>query len=226
MLTAVKCLLVLFIVIPTTAVWGLLLDDEQPDQMNSNSFFAPFQLDDEPTFFGSGCLDGSVEILIPDFGQEDNDSTIVTVLFSQYMVSTLGPILNADMSCSMDLPVHVEPGRSVGIFQIDYRGYAYVPAGEASFARFDTEYFFAGLPGPKLSRTYNGDEGGVDGVFSETDIIENVVWSECGGTTDFRITTSLIASKPTAWDLDVFISLDSKDINSDGFYVTFASRPC
>lgn len=223
----------LFIVFPA-AVWGRLLfeesnnnDDEPDDYVKKDQMiFAPFQLDDNPTFFGNGCLGGNVEVILPDFGQEEGRAT-VTVLFSQYMATTLGPITSADMSCSMDLPVHVEPGRSVGIFQIDYRGYAYVPVGGE--ARFDTEYFFAGQPGSQMSRAYGGGGSShdtFDGVFLETDIIEAIAWSECGSTADFRINTSLLASKPTTWSQDVFISLDSKDINTDGFHVTFASRPC
>jgi Domain of unknown function (DUF4360) len=217
---------------------------------------APYRI-----FGGNGCPGGSAEVIIPYPPDPNDGTTAVAVLFSQYLAQTNEDVLTSTMSCTMDWPVRVQPGRSVGIFQVDYRGYAYVPpppsvpsdlgrgrgrgrggrrgfynqSSPVSFARFDSEYTFAERRGPKKTRTYGGrggsadPAGGFDGVFFETDSVgEDIGWSACGGTTTFRVSTSISAYKPRSWDEDVLIALDSSDIDiEDGFFnFTFVARDC
>lgn len=227
MLVTPKCLLML-LTVPAMA-WGRILDEEPvftQQQSSSYSGTAPFQFD-APTYFGSGCPDGSVQVIVPDFGGED--LTTLTVLFSEYSAQTSDALLRERVSCNMALPIHVAPGLSVGIFKVDYRGYAYVPSSTSSSkstAQFYAEYFFAGQQGPKKTRTYGGSKYGYDDLFFETDQVGAIAWSPCGGTTNFRINTSLSASKSKAGADDVSIALDSGDISSEGFYFAFQSRRC
>jgi Domain of unknown function (DUF4360) len=223
-------LLLAALVLPQTG--GRLMEEqpeqeEEPQARKTQDGTTPFQFD-EPVYFGSGCPKGSLLVSIPDFpGQE---KTTVTVLFSEYIAATSGSTTRARKSCNMALPVHVEPGLSVGIFKVDYRGNAYVPSSLATtkpYASFNAEYFFAGQRGPIKSRTYRGTATqALEKEIFETDTVGAIAWSECGGTTNFRIQTSLLAYKPKASDTDVSIALDSKDINQDGFYFGFTSRHC
>jgi Domain of unknown function (DUF4360) len=217
---AAKCFLLLF-TLPTAVVFGRLLEADEDATFNKQQELggAPFTFD-EPTYFGSGCPEGSIEVIIPDFGEE---RTTVTVLFENYTAQTNGSVVRDRKSCNMALPVQVAPGLSVGIFKVDYRGYAYVPTLHGSSGEFNAEYFFAGLRGPRKSRTFGM---GTAGLFFESDAVGAVAWSECGGTTNFRINTSLLASKRSAGDEDVSLVLDSKDVSQDGFYFGFQSRRC
>jgi Domain of unknown function (DUF4360) len=220
-----KFLPLLLILTTTTMVWGRIprrhLDTEfvvnDPlDQWDE----APFQLG-EPTYFGSGCPDGSVEVVQPD-----GDSSTVSVLFSDYMAETNGSRLRDRKSCNLAVPVTVEPGWSCGIFKVDYRGFTDVPraAGRGrSSALFNAEYFFAGDRGPRKSRSFDDQDFG---PFFESDSVGAFAWSPCGGSTNFRINTSLMASKPSRNDPEVLIEMDSADVTQDGFHYYFRSRRC
>jgi Domain of unknown function (DUF4360) len=217
---AAKCFLLL-VTLPT-AVFGRLLEDKtffKQQRKQQQLGAAPFTFDD-PVYFGSGCSEGTVEVVIPDFGEE---RTTMSVLFSDYIAQTNSTALRSRKTCNMALPVHVAPGLSVGIFKVDYRGYAYVPSRHGSSGRFDAEYFFANQRGPRKSRSFGS---GHDDMFFESDSIGAIAWSECGGTTNFRINTAVRAAKGSLGDEDVSVALDSKDVTQDGFYFGFQSRHC
>jgi Domain of unknown function (DUF4360) len=207
----------------------LTAESEEPPQSEEpprKTQEAPFQLD-EPTYFGSGCLPGTIVVVPAELGGE---TTTVSVLFSDYIAATDGSTLRVRKTCNLALPVHVAPGLSVGIFQVDYRGNAYVPSSFASpkpYASFNAEYFFANQRGPIKRRTYTGGlTQALDKEFFETDTVGAIAWSECGGSTNFRINTSLLAMKRNRNDQDVVISMDTADIDQDGFYFEFRSRQC
>jgi Domain of unknown function (DUF4360) len=233
MIVARKSLL-MALALPAIVFGRLLENEEQPEfmqqerkQRQEQSSTAPFEFD-EPTYYGSGCPAGTVEVIVPDFSGEP--LTTMTVLFSDYTAQTSDALLRDRVSCNMALPIHVAPGLSVGIFKVDYRGYAYVPPSKSSSskssAQLYAEYFFAGAKGPAKSRVYGGNKYGFDDLFYETDSVGAIAWSPCGGTTNFRINTSLTASKPKPGATDVMIALDSKDIDQEGFYFAFQSRAC
>jgi hypothetical protein len=210
-------LLLLLLILPTNMVWGRIYAHSNFQNQTDQGSETPFSLGD-PTYYGSGCPDGTVEVTSPD-------SSVVSVLFSAYQAKTTSSILRDRKSCNMALPVYVEPGYSVGIFKVDYRGYAFAPPGfgrSRPTARFDAEYFFAGYRGPSKSRSYSD----YDDIFTETDSVGVYAWSPCGGSTNFRINTSLIASKPSSRDEDVLIQIDTEDITSAGFHYYFSSRNC
>merc|ERR1719273_1041806 len=59
---------------------------------------------DEPTFFGSGCPEGSVEII------QSGDGQTVSVLFSEYISETSLDTTRARLSCNLAVPVDVAAG--------------------------------------------------------------------------------------------------------------------
>jgi Domain of unknown function (DUF4360) len=175
----------------------------------------------DPTFFGSGCPSpGSGRVIIPAYtvGQ----TATMKVVFTNYEARTTNEVLRDYQSCNMALPVKIEQGVSIGIQQVDYYGYAIVPANSGS-ARFDAEYFFAGSEGPKTSKTYV-ESSPFNGKIHISDAIETTVWSPCGGETNFRINTSLLASKPSRGARNVLITMDRQQV--DGFDFVFKTKRC
>lgn len=223
----------LMMILSTTMVWGRIHDGGARRDLDQEETFvvedteqwtdeAPFSLS-TPTYFGSGCPSGSVKIVQPP-----GDSSTVTVLFSAYKALASGSTTRDRRSCNLAVPVTVKPGYSCGIFKVDYRGFADVPRGSSGgrgrpSARFDAEYFFAGQRGPQKSRSFSD---GYIGDFFESDSVGAEAWSPCGGSTNFRINTSLQAYKPSRNDDDVNIVMDSEDITQDGFHYYFRSRRC
>jgi len=161
---------------------------------------------DDPTFFGSGCPEGSVEVVPASDGQT------VSVLFSQYIAETSSEKSRSRFSCNLAIPVDVKSGYSIGIYQVDYRGYADVPdvTGREK-ATFNAEYFFAGIKGPTQRKTFN--PGYSDEFYLSDDVmVASVVYSECGASTIFRINTSIMAQKDDKEDeSDVYIGIDTID---------------
>eukprot|EP01083_Nonionella_stella_P154858 499495_1 len=157
----------------------------------------------EPTFYGTGCPEGTVSVTT----STDGDS--VSVLFSAYYAETSYEKKRDRKGCSLAVPVDVKQGWSIGIFKVDYRGYAFVPDDDRSKARFSAEYFFAGNRGPRVSKTFKEDEPN----FYEEDFlgVQAMSWSQCGASTIFRINTSISAQKDDIEDDDVEIGVDSVD---------------
>eukprot|EP01083_Nonionella_stella_P208695 757147_1 len=154
-----------------------------------------------PTFNGSGCPKNSVSVTTASDGKS------VSVLFSKYFAETTSGKKTARKACSLAVPVDVEQGYSIGIFKVEYRGYAYVPDnGEAKFA---AEYFFAGARGPKVQEYFYEDE---DNFYNADQLaIQAMVFSSCGASTIFRINTSIQAKKDDKYDDEVGIGIDSID---------------
>merc|ERR1719413_200943 len=102
--------------------------------------------------FGSGCPDGSVNII------SSTDEKTVTVLFSSYYVETTDSKTFDRKSCNIAVPFNIPENKQVALYQLDYRGYTWVPEGDDSETNLGVEYFFAGTKGPIVTRTYTDDE--------------------------------------------------------------------
>lgn len=180
----------------------------------------------DPTFFGSGCLVNTVKIATSRDGQS------VSIRFSAFNASTT-PILNRDRkSCSLAVPVAVLPGISIGVFQVDYRGHAFVPPVTNAYTEFQANYFFAGATGPTYKKTWNASSN-EDLVISNKLGVSAIIWSPCGQSANLRINTSLMAYKPKLSDADPVIAIDTTDVSIERgfrFYATYrrcvaASQP-
>jgi len=164
----------------------------------------------DTTFFGSGCPAGTVQIV------KSSDEQTVSVLFSEYIAETNDVSSRDRLSCNLAVPVDVKPGFSIGIYKVDYRGFAEVPGdGGRDSARFYAEYFFAGIRGPTMSKTFK--DGFADDFFITNEInVATVVYSPCGGSTVFRINTSITASKDSSSEIsqmggNTIIGIDTID---------------
>merc|ERR1711862_980952 len=167
--------------------------------------------------FGSGCPAGSVNII------SSTDGKTVTVLFSGYYAQTEGFDTFDRKSCNLAVPFNINPNKQVALYQIDYRGYTWVPEDNGSETTFQVEYFFAGLKGPIVKRTYEEEE---EIVITDT---VPMIWSPCGGSEIFRINSSMIAKKENNDSQDAFITIDSVDgieVNNTALTYYFDEREC
>jgi len=118
------------------------------------------------------------------------------------------------VSCNLAIPIDVEPGHSVGIFKIEYRGYTNFKDddndNDDTYTEFSAEYFFAGIRGPRLKQKYyeSGD------VYID-DEVGAAVFTECGDQTILRVNTAIMAKKGDDDDPDVEIGIDSTDVTID-----------
>lgn len=163
----------------------------------------------QPAYGGTGCPAGSASVTLSP------DQSALSILFDEYLVEAGGDLSRIDRkSCNIAIPVHVPQGYSVSIFQVDYRGYAYVPRG--SMARFNVEYFFAGSRGPRTSRTFRGYH---DSEYLIRDDLEAsaLVWSACGADVNLRMNSSMLA-KGSSWGDPVLATVDSADVTSGIVY--------
>lgn len=169
---------------------------------------------------GTGCPPSSVQAV------RSSDATGVSVILSAFAASTGEHRTRERLSCNLAVPVHASPGHSIGLFKVDYRGYVYVPDVPQSSATLTSEYFFAGQTGIKVKRTFKqGDE---EDIYESNSInFQSIIWTPCGGSTNFRINTAISAVKPANSVDDVQIVIDSMDSTVQGsIQVAVATREC
>jgi Domain of unknown function (DUF4360) len=183
----------------------------------------------DATFFGSGCpTPRSARVVIPAY--EVGDRAFINVSFTDFEARTSNDVLRDYKSCNMVLPMKIPPGVSVGIVQVDYWGWAFVPGSTAAdkpYAQFLAEYFFSGSQGPTTEKTYGKQTTDFNQKIHESST-QQIVWSGCGGdsgsATNFRINSSLIAYKPDRGGRNPFIMMNRQLV--DGFDFFFRTRRC
>lgn len=163
-----------------------------------------------PAYGGTGCPAGTASLTLSP------DETELSVLFDQFVAeagSTTQKRIDRK-SCSLSIPVQVPQGYSIAIFQVDYRGFNAIPYG--AYNKFDAEYFWAGMRGPKISRLFSGPL--VDN-FTVTDqlIASALVWTACSDSVNLRVNASLLAQTNRAME-QTTSSIDSVDVSSGLIY--------
>lgn len=177
--------------------------------MSANAMAGGLELG-APSYGGTGCPAGSASVSVSP------DQSAVSVLFDQFLAEagrTTGRRIDRK-SCNLSIPVRVPQGYSVAVFQIDYRGFNAVPRG--GYNRFDSEYFWAGARGPRISRTFAGP---LNDNFTVTDdlLATALVWTPCGASTNLRVNASMMAQSNSYMDQTIGM-VDSADISSALIY--------
>jgi hypothetical protein len=187
--------------------------------VNAQTIPPPFKLL-FPTIEGSGCRANT------SFAQLASDGQSVSILLSHYAAMTNETHNRVRQACGFALPIEAVPGKSVGLYQVDFRGWAYVPDNQRSYGRFRNEYFFAGQRGPVSSKQYG--PGADEPIYTSTTIeVQSVIWSPCGGSTNFRINSDLIAYRGVEEVEQVQMQIDSMDATANGQVQVFVdSRDC
>ncbi|OQW49226.1 MAG: hypothetical protein A4S09_03930 [Proteobacteria bacterium SG_bin7] len=158
-----------------------------------------------PQYGGSGCPVGSVSAVLSP-GQE-----ALSVIFDQY-IAEAGISSNKTLdrkSCNVAIPVHIPQGLSVGIFKVDYRGFANVPAG--ALGQFNVEYFFAGARGPSVRTPFRNTQQ--DYLITHNLQTQAIVWTPCGADTNLRINSSILA-QTNRYGEDTMMTVDTVDVTS------------
>jgi hypothetical protein len=163
-----------------------------------------------PAYGGTGCPAGSASATL----SPDNQS--LSILFDQF-VTEAGGDTNRDVdrkSCNIAIPVRVPQGYSVSVFQVDYRGFNYLPSGAR--AQFSAEYFFGGGRGPRASRNFQGPIN-TDYLFTNQLGVEALVWSRCGEDVTLRVNASMM-TQTNRQRAQAMSTVDSTDIQSGIIY--------
>jgi hypothetical protein len=163
-----------------------------------------------PAYGGAGCPAGTASASLSP------DAKTLSILFDQYLVEA-GASTNRTLDrkgCNLAIPVHVPHGFSVAVFQVDYRGFAAIPAGGRG--QFNVEYFFAGSQGPRQAKTFFGPSSQNYNLTSNLESAQ-VVWSPCGADTNLRVNTSMLVQTNAAKE-EALASVDSADITAGIVY--------
>lgn len=170
----------------------------------------------DPEYGGTGCPAGSAAVALSP------DAQSLSILFDSFVVEAGGGLNTVGRkNCNIAVPVHVPSGYSISVFQIDYRGFNYLPIGATS--RFSVEYFFAGTRGPLYNKTFYG-------LLNENYLIANSLigtnlsWSKCGDSVTLRANTTMMVNNPSVRDT-AMSTVDSVDIDA-GIYFRLNWRPC
>lgn len=170
-----------------------------------------------PTYGGSGCPAGTAALNLTEDGKS------LSVIFDQFTVNA-GAATNQQVdrkACSLAIPVHLPQGYSISVYQVDFRGYSYIPSG--GLGRFRAESTFDGNLGAISNKSFVGP---VDKNFLVSQEIEaeSEIWSRCGEDVQMRINTSIMARTNSRMD-DTLIGVDSTDVRSELIY-HFKWRRC
>merc|ERR1711920_1040261 len=116
-------------------------------------------------------------------------------------------------SCNLAVTLDMKPGKRMGVFKTEYRGYTYGPSDRStSISTLDAEWFFAGGTGEEKDRTFRNDRDSFYLVNHVKD--EDVIYCDCGASAIFRINTAITAQKEKPSHFDVEIGVDTIDQTS------------
>ena len=158
----------------------------------ATSAFAKQKLYDrgERVLEAQGCPAGAYSIVTaPDGGA-------ISVLFDNFAVA--GTEANggfARMTCAMEIPLHLPEGYSLGVYQVDYRGFAHL--GDKQRAELQVDY---GTGRGNRGRRFHRDVKGVyDGDFTFNENLRGGILKRVGCGEDavlnFRATLTLVSKR-------------------------------
>jgi hypothetical protein len=158
---------------------------------------------------GSGCPVGSTAV-------SQLSRSEFTVTYDQYTASSGGDASPLDFrkNCQLDTRVGIPAGWTVGVSEVDYRGYAHL--GRDAHGTVEASYYFAGLPGTSTQshRIY----GHADRDYEFNDLATVVAWSPCRTAVGLNINTSLRAYSGSSQSYLNLLTMDSTDVSLGTIY--------
>lgn len=165
----------------------------------------------QPAYGGTGCPAGTASVTLSPA------QDALSILFDQFVTeagSTTGKRVDRK-SCNLSIPVQVPQGYSLSVIQTDYRGFNLIPA-YGAYNRLDTEYFWAGIRGPRFSRVYSGPMN--ENYTQSNGILASaLVWTPCGASVTLRVNSSIM-SQANAQMEETMMTVDSADITAGLIY--------
>ena len=109
----------------------------------------------------SGCDTGTYSVV------QSDDGTALSVLFDAFTIQTLSRDGKGSkqIRCELRIPLHLQDGFSLGVYRVDYRGFAHLAAQQSS--ELTVNYALGSdKKGRRFQRKLNGDYD-ADFLFSE-----------------------------------------------------------
>ena len=167
---------------------------------------------------GNGCIAGSADVLLAA------DKKSATVAFDDYIVEAggQGQRTFGRKKCDLSFGLKVPEGFSVALLNAEYRGFTDLPRGAR--ATFTRDYFFAGSRGPRMKKSFRGEQSD-DFYIADNLGIMSRVYSKCGADVILRSKTA--ATVKTKRGREAMMAVDSVDISSKTiFRYNFSWRKC
>jgi len=157
----------------------------------------------------NGCPDGSYSIVLSP------DHATLSILFDRFTISSNG---NQRKTCRISSPLNLPANYSIGIYKVDYRGFAKLVANQE--AELDVQYFLGphdNQHGRVFKRKIKGPHEG-DYFFTETIGAGQMKRVGCGAAAmlNVAITQSLAGDLQGS---NVMVSLDTTDAAPGGALV-------
>jgi hypothetical protein len=162
-----------------------------------------------PSHEGTGCPDGSASATLSP------DLRTLSVIFDRYQAEAGGPSHKKTdhLHCNLRVPLEVPPGHSLAIVKVDFRGFNSLPQGARS--RFKGKFGMRSIGKILDNRDLNRDfSGPLDEDYVLSQAAQAEVWSNCGGTTELDLKTSLDVWTNKQRD-HALSTVDSLDMTSD-----------
>ena len=164
----------------------------------------------QPAYGGTGCPAGTASVTLSP------EQDAISILFDQFVAeagSSTGKRVDRK-NCNLAIPVQIPQGYSVSVIQTDYRGFNLVPSG--GYNRLDTEYFWAGVRGPRFSKVFSGPQ---NANYTQTNgiIADTLVWTPCGASITLRVNSSIMAQSNSRMEQSM-MTVDTADITSGLIY--------
>ncbi|MBI4923217.1 MAG: DUF4360 domain-containing protein [Devosia nanyangense] len=142
------------------------------------------------------CAPGSYSVVMSP------DSTTLSILFDSMVADSTAP----DRVCSVHVPLSLPEGMSLGVYRVDYRGYAHLSSKDDG--QFSATYRF----GPNKARAFSRKiRGPADDDFTFTENIGAGLMKRVGCGSDASLEVTVGIALPASAPADDLASIDSAD---------------
>ena len=161
------------------------------------------------TVNGSGCPRGSTAV-------SRLSNSEFTVTYAKYIAASGDGTSPLDFrkNCQLNTRVGIPAGWTVGVSEVDYRGYAHL--GRGARGTIGASYYFAGLPGTDR-RSYK-IRGAKDRDYEFDDRATVVTWAPCKTTVGLNINTELRSYAGSDQSYLNLLTMDSTDVSLGTVY--------
>jgi len=158
-------------------------------------------------FDSSNCTGGNYSVV------QSPDSTTLSILFDDFRVESTRASRVLQAHCDLQIPLHLPTGTSLGVYKVDYRGFAILP--EKQFSTLSVAY---GLGRNNRGRIFRRKINGVfDGDFLFTETLGGGQMKRVGCGEEAILNVSiLLGLQPGSSIEDSMAGLDSVDSTQKG----------
>jgi hypothetical protein len=145
-----------------------------------------------------GCPQGTYSVV------NSPDGASLSILFDEFLVSGAG---SAQKQCNLQVPLHLPEGYSLGVYRVDYRGYAHLSRKQTS--ELTVDYHLG--PKDKGRRFHRKTKGEHDGEFLFTENIGAGLMKRVGCGEGAALNVSVKLALAAGGESEAMAALDSAD---------------